>query len=662
MNIHIVRRYAAIAATLGALAIGFQNCSSDAPSSETPSTPSVLPPIVAALCEDASDQSTCLTRAKCLHTNERDCTDAEDFVGTDNTLAFDRVAPVLQHPEQTVSLWASISKENVQYQWYKNTIFFNYTEDGVQNNKTEKYFKLPNCNAAHANDPAKLAHNTVAYYYAKATYENNNLKAPFLVACTDHKNQIAGNTFTGLSASDSLSDDGLERQVCTNETCTASSYKTAGDLILLRPDSSIHLRASVDDDVQYKWYYTLSANTDVEEVSTACSPTSSTCNVHDGDSPATGDSLEIEFDTNNPAASACELNKIVYFHAMATKTDDAEYKKQAVFRVACVEAVGSEAADTSSSGTEGDTGGDDGTSTTTPTGESVDTTQGDSQTSTSGEGDTGSDEGSATGNTGGGTSGNTGGGTSGGTGGGTSTGVHTGESTRNEAPYLDPWWPADREGLYSVFALGYTLPVSPANPHRFPSAGRDDFEYSVTPHAGGNTLASLGLRFTPSTRVLSGQILQNADRGQHWFTYTARDSQGRSASRRFRIIIVQGTWPTIAVRSTSFVNCTNSNHYRWNYRTPDRVPLLTLYHDHTIDCQFAPTVEGQGDGAIRYGLTPALPTGLGLQWDSQQRRITGTPTRERGKRRYRYTLTDEDNDVARVPFDIVVRPSSERPQ
>ena len=201
MNIRTVGRYAAVAAALGALAIGFQNCASDAPSSETPNTPSVLPPIVAALCEDASDPNTCLTRAKCLHTNERDCTESAHFTGTDNTLAFDRVAPVLQHPEQTVSLWAAITKDDVQYQWYKGTAWLSFNDnDEALSGQTEKYFELPDCEADTANQGiANL------YYYAKATYDDTTLIAPFWVTCSapsSDETPDPGDTDTGDTGGD----------------------------------------------------------------------------------------------------------------------------------------------------------------------------------------------------------------------------------------------------------------------------------------------------------------------------------------------------------------------------------------------------------------------------------------------------------------------------
>ena len=370
MNIRVILQCAAAVAAAGVLAIGFQNCSKDpstpqqpAPADPTDPTqggqPSRVPPLVEALCEDVNDQSTCLTRAKCLHTDDRDCTDAAHFTGTDNTLALDKPGPVILHPGQSVSLWTSIADKNdVAYQWYKGNSFFSFNESDVSlNGQTEKYFELPGCNALGSErDPNKLNEQRVFYYYVKATYDDTTLTAPFLVACADRKSQVAGNEFRGLSASDSLSDDAVERQLCQKASCEDDDYATTGDLILIRNGDSLNLRAQIDndEDIRYAWYESYRHEVVHQDEVVACrSGRGSGCTLCTGERTDCGsaatvankpNTLNVAFTVaaDEQAQESCRLNDVVYFHAIATKADDPSYKKQATFRVACVEALPAE--------------------------------------------------------------------------------------------------------------------------------------------------------------------------------------------------------------------------------------------------------------------------------------------------------------------------------
>ena len=350
-------RYILVLAATCALAVGFQNCSEAPPMQNLQPLPSQPAPIVPQLCEELDTRS-CLTRSQCQHTDDTPCTEAIEFVGTKQLLARDHIAPVLLHPEQSRSLWASADWPNVHYQWYKSTGFFNFNDnDEALSGQTEKHFQLPACSAAGAesdvgdvSDDANgdassdasssgdgaLALNAIAYYYAQASYDDTKLQAPFMVACVESVDTIEGRNFKGLSAGDSLSHEAIERLVCSDETCEAGNYKAAGDLIVLQHNDALRLRASVKGDVHYQWYYTLSPNTELDAVAAPCASGVEACVVQNGNSPATGSTLQIEFDRDDRSASACDVNRVVYFHAVASQPDNAEYKKQAVFRVACI--------------------------------------------------------------------------------------------------------------------------------------------------------------------------------------------------------------------------------------------------------------------------------------------------------------------------------------
>ena len=175
MYAQVVFRYVALTAAVCALVFGFQNCADDP--AGPPEGGSVMKPIVSQLCENVEDKTSCLTRAKCLHSSDQECNTPAAF---SNTLPLDTVAPVMVYPSETMSLWASLEKENVTYQWYKNSSFYKYGNAGSaqeQAGKTNKYFELPACPTLAADTKSVL------YYYAQASYDSVNLQAPFLVAC-----------------------------------------------------------------------------------------------------------------------------------------------------------------------------------------------------------------------------------------------------------------------------------------------------------------------------------------------------------------------------------------------------------------------------------------------------------------------------------------------
>ncbi len=60
-----------------------------------------------------------------------------------------------------------------------------------------------------------------------------------------------------------------------------------------------------------------------------------------------------------------------------------------------------------------------------------------------------------------------------------------------------------------------------------------------------------------------------------------------------------------------------------------------------------------GDGALSYNISPALPNGLGLNVTPTGNTLTGTPTREQAATTYTYTVSDSDADTATTDTDSV---------
>ncbi len=67
-------------------------------------------------------------------------------------------------------------------------------------------------------------------------------------------------------------------------------------------------------------------------------------------------------------------------------------------------------------------------------------------------------------------------------------------------------------------------------------------------------------------------------------------------------------------------------------------------------------VATNGDAPLTYSMTPALPTGL--DFDSNTRVISGTPTTATSRATYTYTVTDADGDTDELMFSITIEEDS----
>ncbi len=169
----------------------------------------------------------------------------------------------------------------------------------------------------------------------------------------------------------------------------------------------------------------------------------------------------------------------------------------------------------------------------------------------------------------------------------------------------------DKE-YFTGTAVTETLPVA--------TGGNPPVTYSITPDL------PVGLNFNASTREISGTPTTATNKIT--YTYTVTDEDGDAAELRFGVTVGSDV-PTF-----SSTTITNKEYVR------DTAVTETL-----------PIAAG-GNGALRYSLTPALPTGL--DFNAATREISGTPTSTSSSDTYMYTVTDEDGDMDELSFTIRV--------
>ena len=162
---------------------------------------------------------------------------------------------------------------------------------------------------------------------------------------------------------------------------------------------------------------------------------------------------------------------------------------------------------------------------------------------------------------------------------------------------------------------------SPITAFALPAATSDaDLTYSVSQ-------LPASLTFNANTRQIAGTPTTS---GSTTIVYTARDTEGQTATLQFAIIIIQDLMPGFG---TSVVP-------NQTYEQNQRITALQL-----------PAASG-GNAPLAYSVT-ALPAGL--QFSASNRQITGTPTTV-GSTIVTYTVRDTDGDTANLSFTIRVNP------
>ncbi len=168
--------------------------------------------------------------------------------------------------------------------------------------------------------------------------------------------------------------------------------------------------------------------------------------------------------------------------------------------------------------------------------------------------------------------------------------------------------------------LPVTLPAA--------AGGNAPLTYSITP------ILPAGLNFSASTRVISGTPV-SASSGT--YTYTVRDKDGDRFELRFGITVEADTEPTFGGEMIA------DKEYLTGIAVTEILPEAT-----------------GGNGALRYSITPTLPTGLNFNASTPpHREISGTPTTAASRTVYTYTVTDEDGDTDELSFGITVAANEE---
>ena len=156
---------------------------------------------------------------------------------------------------------------------------------------------------------------------------------------------------------------------------------------------------------------------------------------------------------------------------------------------------------------------------------------------------------------------------------------------------------------------------------RLPTAtgGDGTLTYSLSPTVPG-------LTFSAATRSLFGRP---SSAGAYTMTYTARDSDGDTATLRFTVTVRAGDL------RPSFGSATVASQ---TYTTGESVVLRL------------PAATG-GNGTLSYSLSPSVP---GLTFFSNTRVLQGRPS-SAGSYSMTFTVRDSDGDTATLRFTITVR-------
>ena len=171
---------------------------------------------------------------------------------------------------------------------------------------------------------------------------------------------------------------------------------------------------------------------------------------------------------------------------------------------------------------------------------------------------------------------------------------------------------ADQDDLVTTKAMSQT--VLPAA-----TGGNGVVTYSLSP------ALPTGLAFNGATRVLSGT--PTAAKSTTSYTYTARDTDGDTATLSFDLTVVQNLTPSFGSNTIA----------------DKSYPVDTAITDTVLPAA------SSGNTPLTYSLAPALPTGL--TFDAAKRTLSGTPT-VAAAGDYTYTATDNDGDAASLTFKI----------
>ena len=211
----------------------------------------------------------------------------------------------------------------------------------------------------------------------------------------------------------------------------------------------------------------------------------------------------------------------------------------------------------------------------------------------------------------------------------------------------------DRVGTAPTFASGlpagltYTegRRVDPATSLPAATGGEGTLRYALTgPGAAATLSLPAGLTYGAPSGTTSGGTIggtPTAGAAAATYTLTATDRDGDAGAYRFAVVVHADASPTFGPRIWT------AQHYRKNVRVTTAVPGCT-----DLDYVALPAATG-GDGALRYGLAPALPAGLTYTVPSGTTdggRIAGTPTGIAAARDYTLSATDADGDQATLTF------------
>lgn len=215
----------------------------------------------------------------------------------------------------------------------------------------------------------------------------------------------------------------------------------------------------------------------------------------------------------------------------------------------------------------------------------------------------------------------------------------------------------DRVGTAPTFASGlpagltYTegRRVDPATSLPAATGGEGTLRYALTgPGAAATLSLPAGLTYGAPGGTTSGGTIggtPTAGAAAATYTLTATDRDGDAGTHRFAVVVHADASPTFGPRTWT------AQRYRKNVRVTTAAPGGT-----DLDYVALPAATG-GDGALRYGLAPALPAGLTYTTPSGTTdggRIAGTPTGIAAARDYTLSATDADGDQATLTFRLSV--------